>query len=124
MIIHMIINFVHGMIPIFLMKHLDLDSYQDLQDIGFNQLLDPETQAKVLKMYADPMFTFLVVYAMFILAVVIVGIILLIINFKKMKVDDSASPVNKSNAFSTIYLNPGMIIFLILVVAATIYESI
>ena len=124
MILHMIINCVHGLIPIFLMKHMNLKDLEEIQNMDYGQLGDPELQKKVLSLYANPAFSLFILYAMLILAFIITGMVLLIINRKKMKVDDSASPLNKSNALKTIYLNPGMIIFLIVILAATVYETI
>ena len=116
---HSLINFIHGALPLTFIKKLDLDSIKDLSP-GMDPS-DPETIEKILAIYSNPAFVAYMLYAMIIFAFFIVGIVMVITQRKKLHVDDTMSPLQKPGAVSTIYLNIGMILFLLGTIGFSIY---
>lgn len=118
-ILHSTVNFIHGLLPMILLKNVDMEKLQSIAGVN---AMKPENEAEILKLYSNPGFLLFMGYAMLLFLVIIIGLVLLILNFKKMKVDDSGSLLNKSNAFKTVYINIGMILFVLATVGYSIYE--
>lgn len=117
--LHMTMNFVHGLLPVFLLKNLDLDA---LSNLDVDNIMDPEVQQQALKLYMNPYFLLYMLYAFVIFMLFVIGIIFFFLSVKKINVDDPNPVLKKEDAFKTIYLNVGMILFIITVVGLTIYE--
>ena len=118
-ILHMTVNFIHGILPMIFMKHLDLDELKNLSGLGKN---DPKVLQETLKLYSNPFFLLLLLYYMVLLAFIIIGIILYVQNHKKIKVNDSQSPLQKPEAVPAIFFNVGMILFFVITIGYSIYE--
>lgn len=118
--LHCLVNFMHGVIPVIILKHLDLDSIQSVS-LG-SDYTDPEVQRKVLALYSNPAFLFLGLYGMMIFAFIILGIIIFFTHYKKINLDNTGALIQKENAIPVIYKNVGMILFLLGTIGVGIYE--
>ncbi|MBO4864688.1 MAG: CPBP family intramembrane metalloprotease [Eubacterium sp.] len=121
-ILHSVVNFVHGALPIALLKKLDLDSISNLTE-GYDPT-NPETIEKVLKIYSNPAFVAYMFYAMIILVIVIFGIVMIITERKKLHIDDTMSPLQKPEGAKTVFLNAGILLYIICTIAVGIFEII
>ena len=121
MMLHAMVNCIHGIIPMFFMGDINLQEFQNLSNLDPN---DPATVQRLMGVYTNPGFLMLMGWAFLIFAIMIVGIILFIIDFKKIHVDDTNSPLQKPYAVKTIYLNAGMILFIIGLLAESSYALI
>lgn len=120
-ILHMSVNFLHGIVPMMIMKNLDLEKIQSLSG---QSTTDPAVMSEMMKLYSNPYFLLLIGYYLLIFAFIIAGIILFIINHKRIKVNDSLSPLQKPEAAPTVFLNIGMILFFVITMGYSIYEII
>ena len=124
MILHAMINLMQGMIPAIFLKHIDVNGFLDTYLKNTSDLYNPEVQKQILEFYTNPYFLMLLLWDFFILSLMIVGIVLFILNVKKVHIDDIASPVTKKDAFSVVYINPGMILFIAGTLISTIQRII
>lgn len=121
MILHMTFNFIHGILPMAIVKNLDLDS---LSAISEGDVMNPEVQKQVFELYTNPAFLGLLGYGLLIIGLWIAGLVLWIINHKKIKVDDSNSPLPLKEGKYIPFINVGMILFTVLTIAITVLEII
>ena len=121
MILHGLFNFVHGFIPVVLIKHIDFDKINEISSMSASGKID---QSKVLEVYTNPAFVILLIYILVLFAIFIAGIVLLALHLRDLKVDDSMSPVTKENHRSIVYGNPGIIIYIVVVLGYTIFEMV
>ncbi|MEE3399376.1 MAG: CPBP family intramembrane glutamic endopeptidase, partial [Eubacterium sp.] len=121
MILHMTFNFIHGILPMAIVKNLDLDS---LSAISESDVMNPEVQKQVFELYTNPAFLGLLGYGLLIIGLWIAGLVLWIINHKKIKVDDSNSPLPIKEGKYIPFINVGMILFAVLTIAITVLEII
>ena len=120
-ILHSTVNFIHGILPMIIIKNLDMAKIQSLSG---KDTSDPAVMQEMMKLYSDPFFILLLVYYLVLFGFIIAGIILFIINHKKIKVNDTQSPLQPPEAAKTAFLNVGMILFFIISVGYSIYEII
>ena len=120
--LHCTINFMHGVLPVVFIKHLDLDKIQSVS-LG-SDYMDPEVQRKVLELYSNPAFLLLGLYGMMIFAFIILGIIIIVTHKKNINLDNTGAPIQKENALPVIYKNIGMILFLLGTIGVSIYQII
>ncbi len=123
MILHTCLNFIHGVIPIILMKLTDIDAFKSLLEEGTS---NPEVQEKMLDFYSDPGFLLFMAYAYALFAIVIAGFVLVIIWIikKKFNVDESESILPYEKAPNAVFGNIGFILFTVTIIGITIYEII
>ena len=74
--------------------------------------------------YSNPAFILLLVYFLVEIAFAILGLVFFILNVKRMKVNDSQSPLPVKGAGKVVFLNVGVILFTILIIGLTIVEII
>ena len=117
----MTFNFIHGILPMAIVKNLDLDS---LSAISEGDVMNPEVQKQVFELYTNPAFLGLLGYGLLIIGLWIAGLVLWIINHKKIKVDDSNSPLPIKEGKYIPFINVGMILFAVLTIAITVLEII
>lgn len=103
-LLHMVINFMGSVTGILLLNFLG--------DDFVNALNDP---ALLMSSMGDmlPKLIIYMVYAFALLAIVIAGIVLLIVNIKKIHFLPGEITIPKGKRFSTIILNVGMILFIL-----------
>lgn len=118
-ILHSTVNFIHGILPMIIIKNLDMAKIQSLSG---KDTSDPAVMQEMMKLYADPFFILLLVYYLVLFGFIIAGIILFIINHKKIKVNDTQSPLQPPEAAKTAFLNIGTILFFIISIGYSIYE--
>ena len=104
--IHMIINFMGGVLSTLLLKAIH---YEELMELVYGGG-SPEA---LMQFYMDNLAGWIayMVYALFILAVVITGIVLLIVFRKRFVVEPGEVVIPKGKRFRTIFLNLGMLLF-------------
>ena len=68
----------------------------------------------LLRLYGEEGSIATMAYGFCIIAVVISGVVLFIVNCKKIYLNKATLPIPDGTRFSTVYLNPGMIIFFII----------
>ena len=86
--------------------------------------MNPEVQKQVLELYTNPAFLGLLGYGLLMIGVWVAGLVLWIINHKKIKVDDSHSPLPIKEGKYIPFINVGMILFAVLTIAITVLEII
>ena len=118
-ILHMTINFIHGIVPLTCIKMMDMDKIIQLVMLDENS---KEARRLAFELLVTPGFLLFIIYCLIILGFVITGLVLFVKNVKKMKVDDTMSPVHKPGAVSVIYGNAGMIIFILVMIFFTVFE--
>ena len=117
--LHMIINFVHGIVPVILIKMMDVDKLARIA------VLSPESEEArklAFELIKSPGFLLFILYLLVLLGFVITGLVLFIKNVKRMRVDDSMSPLQGTGSVSVVYKNMGMILFVISMIAFTVFE--
>ncbi len=122
--LHMIVNLFHGILPSFILKGLDMDEIMEVSDMSATEALTQEAQNKVLALYSNPSFLLLLAFAGFIFLVAIVGIVLFLINVKKMRIYEESPMLPKDKAIGVVFFNPGMIAFYVLCLIVGIYTII
>ena len=118
-ILHMTFNFVHGVLPMIMLKYMDLESLMSMAD---GKVTDPEVQRKVFEMMTNPAFAGLLLYSVILFGLWLAGLILWCINSSKIKVNDKASPLPIGEGRKVAFVNVGMILFAVLMVIITIVE--
>ena len=117
--LHMTINFIHGIVPLFCLKLMDMGKIARLMTL---QSDSKEARQLSLELLTTPGFLLFIVYFLVIIGFVITGLVLFIKNVNKMKVDDTMSPLQKPGAVSVVYGNIGMIAFLVVMMFFTVFE--
>lgn len=113
-ILHMIINFVGGLVSSFIleesriMEFLSEFSYLQSNHSRINQ----NAMMDLMNEYASGIVLFLV-YALCLFAVVIAGTIIFLVNRKKFVLEPAEVAVEKGKGFVTMVLNVGMILYCI-----------
>ncbi len=106
-IMHMIINFMGTAVSVFLLNSIDLDRISKIFMTADQQQLMQEVQSML------PQIMLLVIYGILLVGMIIAGIVLLIVNRDKFKLNGSQCQIPKGLGFSMVIGNPGMIIALI-----------
>lgn len=122
-ILHMCMNFIHGAVPIFLSRMMDMDIVTSLRDADLN---DPAIRDQVTKMYTDPGFLLYLAFANFILVMVVLGFVVFIVwnVHKKWMLDNTESMLPEKGAAKIVFGNFGFILFTLVTIGITIYEII
>lgn len=120
-ILHMMANLMSGIIPMTIIKHLDVEAIQKIADAD---PVDPAVQQAAQEMYSNPAFLAFLGYLALMGIIVIVGFILFFDFIKGLKVDDTESPLNGKGAGRVAFINWGMILFIVITVAVTVFEII
>ena len=121
-LLHMAFNFIGGVIPTLLSMDL----------LGFFEVIENTAEQDILNVlpqiagdYALPLAAYLV-YTLFTMALNIAGVVLLIINFKKISIKKSESSLSVSERVSAITLNAGMITaaaLLLIIMISTLFTA-
>ncbi len=106
-ILHTIINFMGSVIAPFLLKVLDIEKLTSLTQNAITE----ETMA-----YFSEILPWLLVYLLYsiiLIGITIAGLVLFIIELTKLKWKHSELELPKGTAFKTVYLNAGMICYIL-----------
>ena len=118
-ILHMTFNFINGFIPMMLIKHMDIEAIEELSGQSTS---DPEVMEKLMEFVSNPAFALFILYMFILFVIWIAGLILFIMNVKRMRVNDTDSPLPIGTGRSVAFINVGMILFTVLMVVITIIE--
>lgn len=105
-ILHMLINFVGGMIPYIVLNQIDLER---IEQITASSTVSLETVQMLFS--ALPELVLLLIYEITIVALIVIGLVLGIINRKKFSVSPGQITIPRNKVFSIICTNAGMILF-------------
>lgn len=108
--LHMTVNFFGSIVPMLLMKDLDISA------------LESGKVEDIMKLMYDPAFQRYMVYACFLVAVIIAGVItfIVIMSNHSISLDAKGAPMTKEEAKNVTYKNKGMRAFIILCIVVTI----
>lgn len=115
--IHMVVNFMGSFIPMTLLKFIDLDALD---------ALDPNNTESVIEFMSTYGIGFMILslYGMLIMALVIAGIVLLIVNRRKFMPQPGEVSLPRHSTFKTVVGNPGMLVFIIASIGYIVYTFI
>lgn len=115
--IHMVINFMGSFIPMTILKLIDIDELLAIESEGIEAMTE----------YVMSHMTGILVlglYGMLIMALVIAGMILMIVNRRKIFPRRGEIALPKHTTFSVVMGNPGMILFVVASVGYIVYTFI
>jgi len=123
---HMIVNFVGSFISTLLLRVTDIEQLPELSDAS--SMLSPEAASDFLLRNFDSLIgaAAMGVYALALIGLSIAGVALLIINRKRFVTKPGRLPLPPGRVFSTAYLNPGVLLFVLLcaaLMAATVFAA-
>lgn len=115
-VLHMMINFFGSVASVLVMKASGLTKIMD------GSITDPNEMVSYLMGNLGGLAIF-GVYFLVIIGMVIGGIIILAVNFKKISLQPASNPIEKGQVFKTVALNLGMGLFFIFWIAFMIYAT-
>ena len=103
--LHMIINFLGGILGVLL---LDLIDYERFMEVYAGGDIDA-----LMQMMMDNLFGWTVygIYMFLLFALVITGVILLIVFRKRFRLEQKETDIPRGRRFSAVILNPGMLVY-------------
>lgn len=103
--LHMIINFLGGIVGVLILQLIDMQGLTEALASGDTQVL--------MEYYSSHLAGWVVygVYAILILAAVITGVVLLIVFRKRFTLPGNERVIPRGRGFSTVILNPGMAVY-------------
>ena len=112
---HAIINFMGSIVAGLLMKMLDYDALL---------AMDQEDMDAMVNLVMENLGAWVLfgVYLIFLFFVVIAGIVLFIVFFKRFKVEPGTVQIPKGKAFEVLILNPGMLTFCIIWLVLIVWQ--
>jgi membrane protease YdiL (CAAX protease family) len=113
-ILHAIINFMGSVIAPFMLKIIDIDKLTNISAEAA-----PE---EVLNMVSEilPEFLIYILYSNILSGIIIAGLVLFIIQLRKLKWQHSELELPKDKVFKTAYLNVGVILYIVVCTVFTI----
>ena len=113
-ILHSIVNFMGSVVAPWILNLVDLEALETMDtSLPLEELLS--TYQSIL-----PGLGILVLYALFLIVLVLIGLILLIIKCNRLIWKEAPEELPKGSGAKTVYLNVGMIVYMVLCVAAMI----
>lgn len=122
--LHMIINFMGGIVSVLILKMLTNSGLYDMVSEDYDPMafaeyvMSGEGSEMMISMLV------LLVYAGIIFCIVIAGIILFIVFRKKFVLQQGEIVLEKGRKFKTVILNPGMVLYCLFWIAVIIYQLI
>ena len=115
-VLHMMINFMGSIASVLVVKVSGLTKIMD------GSITDPNEMVSYLMGNLSGLAVF-GIYFLIIIAIVIGGIIVLAVNFKKISLQPASEPIEKGQVFKTVALNLGMGLFFVFWIAFMIYAT-
>ena len=109
MIIHVIINFVGGVLSPFLVSRISNLTEESIELMS---------EAEIMKLFVPSLM--LIVYLIILLALVIIGIVFLIMNRKKVLFNKTELDIPNGEVVKTVYLNVYYVLFVVICLATII----
>ncbi len=106
-ILHAIVNFMGSIAGVIVLKAVDYDALMQISITGSEE----EMLNGLLAMFTDKGFLILMIYEVIVITIVIVGLVLWILHFRKFRFEVREEELPKGNRFATVLGNPGMIAF-------------
>lgn len=121
-ILHMITNFIGSFVGSLM---LDISRYMEFAEelAGLPADASEEVYMELFMEYGGGLLLF-IGYAALLMCMVIAGIVLFILNFKKFKLEQGEQPIEKGRRFSTVILNVGMILYALFWLAMIVIQLI
>lgn len=120
-ILHMVINVMGAVLAPFLLKQVLSDEFYAIQDMASD---DPQYIKVAFEWLVSPGVLFLLLYLLAYYLLVIIGAAMLIIFRKKISFEKGLVTIQKGRRFSTVWLNIGMLLFVVACVGLFIYSYI
>lgn len=110
-LLHSIVNFMGSVIVPWILSLLDMDALANMDPNG--------TTEELIALYSQilPGLSVFLLYALCLMGMVIAGLVLLILRWKKLIWKEAESPLPKGTAAKTVYLNVGMVLYILLCLA-------
>lgn len=87
--------------------------------VSFSESIDPNATTQQ-QLEALPGMLVMLLYALFLIGMFIAGLVLLIVKCKQLVWKEAAAPLPKGSAAKTVYLNVGMVLYILLCIAGFI----
>lgn len=115
-IYHIIVNFIGSVLSSLVLSSIDIATLSTINATT--------SDAEVIQIFANMMPGILIylIYIIVLFAVVILGIVLLILQCKKLMWKPAPTNLSKGTVFKTVYINIGMILFVLLSIAGIIFS--
>jgi len=116
--LHMIVNLSSAlMVPVY--NRIDYDLLNSIE--GISDILNPAKMQALMNMELWPIIV-LLVYNGIVYSAAIVGFFMFIFKWKRMSLDEGSVKLGVGRKFSTVFLNPGAIIYVVLMIAMFVYN--
>lgn len=115
-ILHMIINFMGGILGVIMLKATGMMQILELAN-------DPNAMTNALMQNVAGLLVFFA-YAIMLVAIVITGVVLFFVNLKKINLKQAEVQIAKGEGFKTIVLNLGMLLFFLTWTGLIIYHTV
>ena len=113
-ILHSIINFMGSVVAPWILSLVNPDAF-----VGADPSASPE-QVMALMREVLPGLLLTLLYSLFLLGMSIAGLVLLVVRSKRVIWKDSPEQLPQGTAVKTVYLNVGMILYILICVATTV----
>ena len=110
MLLHAIVNFMGSIAGVIVLKAVDYDSLMQIGTTGSEE----DMINGLMSMFMDKGFLLLMIYEVFVITIVVIGLVLWILHFKKFRFEVQEEELSKGNRFATVLGNPGMIAFCVI----------
>ncbi len=123
-VMHMIVNTFGGLIPVLLLKHVDMNKLLEMAD-GLTAAGSEAEQMSIMQdFFSNPWVIVYYGFVMIELALAVTGLILFIINVKKFFVPLSEPVMPKGTGFKNTFLTLGMILYIVGIIILTVFLTI
>ncbi len=115
-ILHAFINFLGSVVAPWLLSKVDIEGISKLSDASTHTELITENLMSLL-----PGYLLFMLYSAILVSMSVWGMVLLIVKSKRTQWQEAKAQLEKGTVAKTVYLNVGMILFIVLCSATTIY---
>ncbi len=109
-LMHAIVNFLGSVASVVLLKNVNYDALMQMNMTGSEE----EILGSLMSVMLDKSFLILVIYEVFVFLLVVIGIILWILEYKKFRFEVQREALPKGDRFVMILGNPGMIAYIVI----------
>ncbi|MBQ4601200.1 MAG: CPBP family intramembrane metalloprotease [Oscillospiraceae bacterium] len=109
-LLHGFINLLGGVVAPFILSALDLDALMNM-----DAAMDPELLLTIL-----PGLLVYLLYAFALMGLSVAGLVLLLVKRQNARWQEAPQPLPKEQRFKTVYLNVGMVVFILLCLASCV----
>lgn len=113
-VFHMIINFMGSVVAPWILSIVDLEAIESMD------LNATEEELRQLLAQVLPGLLVYMLYAVFLMGMALVGLVLLILKCRKLHWENAETPLPEGTAGKTVYLNVGMVLYILLCAAGVV----